>query len=146
MSELVLWRRLTNRLNLEQRLVQVQATLGKIIVPTVSVDTLLKLPTGQFQNSTATSDTHVYVVPAGRRWTLKYLSSARALSGTIELIIRPTAFTGAVVMVYGLTALTYLKSAGWTITVDEGGTVEFLFGTGTSGLLRSSILYDEEII
>lgn len=145
MSELVripdLWRQLTNRLNLEQRLSQVQTVITKSIVPTVNVDRILETPSGQTKLSVATTTiNHRYTVPLGQRWCLKYLNGFREFSGTIDISIQTQPWKNSVSMVNEAPA-TVQRLPGYDIKIDPLGSILFTFGTGTSGYINSNILY-----
>lgn len=113
------------------------------VAPTIDVAPLMSSLQGQEVASTTTTRSDLYSVPIGKKWTLRNATMTRTNAATCDILaVKPdgTDFiiysTGAsTVSVVNLNSLNIYLPSGWGIRFDNG--------TGTSGSIGTTILYDE---
>ncbi len=135
--------RLVQRFKLT-RSVDEELTLQEVIVPTTDIDSMLRsLKTG-ILSTTGTDVTHVFTVPAGKRWVLKAISWIRTITGTASVLL-VNIDESFVYITQNATALTGDANTKLNdISIDEGWSVWVVHGTSASNDMDTQLLYEEE--
>jgi hypothetical protein len=111
------------------------------VQPTVDISSFNEVPQLENQLTTTTTDTHVFTVPFGKKWRITHAYALRANAGPIDIV----AYEGSSQLtLFAVASATVGQMTGQNdVILVYGQTLQFIYGAGTSGSLKSMVLYIE---
>ena len=135
--------RLSSRFKLSEMGQNETFTFSEQVVPTTNVDDLLAEAKTNEQTANATNVSHTWTVPAGKVWKINKVLMYRANAAECYVYVT---VSGTTTYYARNTSTGILDVPFYNLRVKAGDVIGARHETGTSGIMISTIHYDEEDI